>query len=90
MILFVWEVKFVLLNVEMVVKKTERYFQILFKKVNFEGYYKCLFGWKYQQECDDYILRSLNHEKLFQKVLRSTLSQFDDKRCYEISIETKL
>ena len=32
------------------------------KKFIFEEYYICLFGGKYQQECDNYIIRSLNHD----------------------------
>ena len=32
------------------------------KNIKFEDYYNCLFGGKYQQECDNYILRSLNHK----------------------------
>ena len=42
----------------------------------------CLFGKEYQKECDNYIIRSLNHEMVLQKVRKSTLSIFDDKRCY--------
>ena len=48
----------------------------------FEEYYICLFGGKYQKQCDIYIIRSLNHEMYPQKVRKSTLSNFDDKRCY--------
>ena len=52
------------------------------KHINFEEYYKCLFGGEYQKECNKYIIRSLNHEMYFQKVKKSTLSLFDDKQCY--------
>ena len=34
-----------------------------------------------QQKCDIYLIRSLNHEMYLQRVKKSTLSQFDDKRC---------
>ena len=51
------------------------------KNFEFEEYYNCLFGGKYQQECDNYIIRSLNHEMHLQWVKKLTLSQFDDKRC---------
>ena len=44
---------------------------------------------EYQQECDNYILRSINHEMVLQKVKKSTLSIFDDKRCYINNIESK-
>ena len=50
--------------------------------------YNCLFGGEYQNECDNYIIRSINHEKYLQQVKKSTLSIFDDKRCYIIEIES--
>ena len=53
-----------------------------FKNTKFEEYYNCLFGKDYQQECDNYIIRSLNHEMYLQRAKKSTLSNFDDKRCY--------
>ena len=59
------------------------------KKIKFGKNYKCLFGGKHQQECDNYILRSINHEMYLQRVKKSTLSQFDDKRCYINNIESK-
>ena len=52
------------------------------KHITFEEYYNCLFGGEYQKECDNYNIRSLNHEMYLQKVRISTLSIFDDKRCY--------
>ena len=58
------------------------------KNIKFEEYYNCLFGRKYQQECDNYILRSINHEMVLQKIKKSTLSIFDDKRCYINNIES--
>ena len=54
----------------------------------FEEYYNCLFGRKYQQECDNYIIRSINHEMYLQRVKKPTLSIFDDKRCYMNNIES--
>ena len=53
------------------------------KNIKFEEYYNRLFAEKYQQECDNYIIRSINHEMYLQRVKKSTLSQFDDKLCYE-------
>ena len=50
------------------------------KHIKFEEYYNCLFGKEYQKECDNYIIRSINHEMVLQKVKKSTLSIFDDKR----------
>ena len=58
------------------------------KNIKFEKYYNCLFGEKYQQECDNYIIRSINHERYLQRVKKSTLSQFDAKRCYMNNIES--
>ena len=52
------------------------------KHIKFEEYKKCLDGEEYQRECNNYIIRSNNHEVHFQEVKKSTLSQFDDKRCY--------
>ena len=59
------------------------------KHIKFEEYYNCLFGGKYQKECNNYIIRSINHEMLLQKVTKSTLSIFDDKRCYINETESK-
>ena len=59
------------------------------KNIKFEEYKKCLDGMDYQRECDNYILRSINHEMVLQKVKKSTLSIFDDKRCYINNIESK-
>ena len=52
------------------------------KHIKIEEYYNCLIDGEYQKECDNYIIRSLNHEMYLQKVKKSTLSLFDDKRCY--------
>ena len=52
------------------------------EKIKFEECYKCLFGGEYQQECDNFIIRSINHEKKLQRVKNSTLFHFDDKRCF--------
>ena len=65
------------------------------KNLKNEEYYKCLYGGKYQIECDysisyiiyNYIVRSLDHETYLQRIRKSTLSVFDDKRCYISSIE---
>ena len=52
------------------------------KHIKFEEYYNCLFGKEYQKECNNYIVRSINHEMVLQEVKKFTLSIFDDKRCY--------
>ena len=59
------------------------------KNIKFEEYKKCLDGEDYQQDKhDNYIIRSINHEMVLQKVKKSTLSIFDDKRCYINNIES--
>ena len=58
------------------------------KNIKFEEYKKCLNGEECQRECDNFILRSINHEMVVQKVKKSTLSIFDDKRCYINNIES--
>ena len=59
------------------------------KNIKFEGNKKCLDGENYQQECDNYFIRSINHEMVLQEVKKSTLSIFDDKRRYINNIECK-
>ena len=59
------------------------------KNIKFKEYKKCLDGEDYQQECDNYIIRPIIHEMVLQKVKKSTLSIFDDKRCYINNIESK-
>ena len=49
------------------------------KHIKFEEYYNCLFGKDYQKECNNYIIRSINHEMVLQEVKKSTISIFDDK-----------
>ena len=58
------------------------------KHIKFEEYYNCLFGKEYQKECNNYIIRSINHKMILQEIKKSTLSIFDDKRCYINNIES--
>ena len=58
------------------------------KNIKFEEYKKCIYGEEYQRECNNYIIRSINHEMVLQEVKKSTLSIFDDKRCYISNIES--
>ena len=58
------------------------------KNNKFEEYKKCLDGEEYLRECDNCIIRSINHEMVLQEVKKSTLSIFDDKRCYINNIES--
>ena len=59
------------------------------KNIKFEEYYNCLFGKEYQRECDNYIIRSINRDMVLQKVKKSTLSIFDDKRYYINNIKSE-
>ena len=52
------------------------------KIIKLEEYKKCLNGENFQSDCNNYILRSTNHEMHLQEIKKSTLSIFDDKRCY--------
>ena len=58
------------------------------KHIKFEEYKKYVHGEKYQRECKNYILRSINHEMYLQEVKKSRLSIFHDKRCYIIETES--
>ena len=51
------------------------------KNIKLEEYKKCLDGENFQSECNNYVLRSINHELHLQEIRKSTLSVFDDKRC---------
>ena len=52
------------------------------KNIKFEEYKKCVDGEEYQKECNNYILKSINHEMVLQETKKTTLSIFDDKRKY--------
>ena len=52
------------------------------ENIKFDEYKKCLDGEEYQEECDNYLLRPLNHELYLQKIKKSMLSLFDGTRCY--------
>ena len=52
------------------------------KHINSDEHKKCLDNEEYQGECDNYILRSTNHEMYLHEIKKPTLSIFDDKRCY--------
>ena len=57
------------------------------KNFEFDEKYSCQFGGKYQNECDNYILESHNHETYLQLVKQSTLFLSDNKRCCENNIK---
>ena len=62
---------------------------LLLKIINLKNIIIVLFGEKYDRECDTYALRSVNHEMYLQRVKKSTLSLFDDKRCYINETESR-
>ena len=59
------------------------------KNIKFGEYKNCLEGEKYQEEVENYILESVNQEIYLQGIKESTLSIFDDKRCYINETESK-
>ena len=59
------------------------------RNIKLEEYKKCLDGEEYQRESNNFIIRSINDEMVLQEVKKSTLSIFDDKRCYINNIESK-
>ena len=58
------------------------------KHIKFDEYTKCLDGKENQRECDNYLLRLIKKKINLQKLKKSTLSIFDDKRCYESKIKS--
>ena len=50
--------------------------------IELEENYNCLFDGKFKKESNIYTLCSNNHEMHLQEIKKSTLSLFDDKRCY--------
>ena len=46
------------------------------KNIKFEEFKKCLDGEDYQQECDNYIIRSINHEMVLQNVKKIDIIYF--------------
>ena len=58
------------------------------KHIKLEEYKNCSDGKEHQRECNKYFIRSINYEMHLQEVKKSTLSIFDDKRCYINNIES--
>ena len=57
--------------------------------IKFEEYYNCLFGGEYRKNCDNYLIRAVNHQMYLQKVEKKALSSFDEKRCYLNEVESR-
>ena len=58
------------------------------KHIKFEEYEKCLDGEEFQRVFNNYNIRSINQEMHLQEVKKSTITLFDDKRCYVSNIES--
>ena len=58
------------------------------KNINFEENKFCLDGEGNENMCDNYILKSINHDMYLQKIRKTTLSIFDDKKNYLDVIES--
>ena len=58
------------------------------KNIKFGEYKICLVGEENVNECDNYILKSINHDMHLQKLRKTKLSSFDDKRNYINNIES--
>ena len=57
------------------------------KHIKFQEHKKCLDGEEYQRECDNYIIGSIIHQMYLQRVKKSTISIFGDKRFFINNIE---
>ena len=57
------------------------------KNIKFEEYKICLDGEELENECFNYILRSINHDMYMQGIKTTTLSIIDDKRNYLDNVE---
>ena len=77
-----------LLNVERIVKKLKDDSKNQSKIIKFQENYNCLYGDEHQKECNIYVLRSINQKMFLQEFKKSTLSKFNDKRCYIIETES--
>ena len=58
------------------------------KNIKFVEYKICLDGEKLENECINYILKSINHDMYMQGIKKTTLSIFDDKRNYLDNIKS--
>ena len=73
----------------MIVKKVKGVSRSYSKNFRFQEFLNCLYGGEFLKECDNYFLRSVNYDMYLQRVKKSTLSIFDDKRCYINETESK-
>ena len=58
------------------------------KNIKFVEYEICLDGEELENECVNYILKSINHDMYMQGIKKTTLSIFDDKRNYLDNIKS--
>ena len=66
--------------------KTKRFSKLYSKNIIFEENKKCLDSKKNNEECDNFLLRSVNHDMYLQQIKKISLSFFDDKRNYLCNI----
>ena len=69
-------------------KKLKVFSKIQTKNIKIVEYKFCLDGEKSVNECENYILKSINRDMYLQKIRRTKLSIFVDKRNYLNSIES--
>ena len=53
-----------------------------YRKIPSEQHQKCLKNETYNKECEQFFIRSHDHEKYLQQIFKKSLSPFDDKRKY--------
>ena len=58
------------------------------KEISFDQYYNCLMNQTYDKTCEQYCIRSHDHEMFLQKITKKSLSPFDDKRKYINNIQS--
>ena len=72
-----------LINVVVKLKIKQKELENLIREIlNTKILKKCLHGKEYEKECENYFLRSVNHEMYLQEIKQSSVCIFDDKRNY--------
>ena len=58
------------------------------KEISFDQYYNCLMNQTYDKTCEQFCIRSHDHNMYLQKITKKSLSPFDDKRKYINNIQS--
>ena len=58
------------------------------KETLFDQYYKCLMNQTYNKTCEQFCIRSHDHNMYLQQITKKSLSPFDDKRKYINNIQS--